>query len=47
MRLPKVNGIAERTLFRAKKELNVIAKKDGGGGWTWQLPDRRQSWAAE
>jgi putative DNA primase/helicase len=37
------NGIAERTLFRAKKELSVIAKKDAdNGGWTWRLPDQRR-----
>ena len=35
------NGIAERTLFRAKSELNIRAKKDGAGGaWTWRLPDK-------
>jgi hypothetical protein len=35
------NGIAERTLFRAKNELNIMAKKDGeGGAWTWRLPDK-------
>jgi hypothetical protein len=33
------NGISERTLFRAKAELGVVAKKDGpGGSWTWRLP---------
>jgi AAA domain len=33
------NGIAERTLFRAKAELGVIAKRDApNGGWTWRLP---------
>jgi putative DNA primase/helicase len=37
------NGISARTLFRAKKELNIIAKKDAEhGGWTWRLPDERQ-----
>lgn len=35
----EANGIARRTLFRAKGELGVIAKKDGdNGGWTWRLP---------
>ena len=39
----EANGIAERTLFRAKSELNVIAKKDGrGGAWTWRLPEQRK-----
>ena len=37
----EANGIAERTLFRAKSELNIRAKKDGAGGaWTWRLPDK-------
>lgn len=35
------NGVAQRTLFRAKGELGVIAKKVGlGGGWTWELPEQ-------
>jgi putative DNA primase/helicase len=39
------NGIAERTLFRAKKELNIIAKRDADdGGWTWRLPERTKRW---
>jgi hypothetical protein len=34
------NGIAGRTLSRAKSDLGVIAKKNGfDGGWTWQLPE--------
>jgi len=33
------NGISERTLFRAKADLQVMAKRDGAGGcWTWKLP---------
>jgi hypothetical protein len=33
-------GIAERTLRRASKRLNVVTKPDGfRGDWTWQLPD--------
>ena len=33
-------GIAERTLWRAKSALGMIAKKTGcGGGWTWELPE--------
>lgn len=42
----KGNGIAERTLFRAKSELKVMAKRDGPGGtWTWRLPDTpKQEW---
>jgi hypothetical protein len=37
----KANGIAKRTLIRAKNELNIIAKKDPGpdGFWKWHLPD--------
>jgi hypothetical protein len=40
------NGIAERTLFRAKAELKIIAKRDGSdGSWTWRLPDApKQEW---
>jgi hypothetical protein len=37
----EANGISARTLFRAKKELEIKPKKDGvGGGWTWQLPEQ-------
>jgi putative DNA primase/helicase len=33
------NGISERTLFRAKADLQVMAKRDGPGGcWTWKMP---------
>jgi hypothetical protein len=38
----KANGIAAKTLFRAKNDLNVIAEKDRGvpnGAWYWRLPD--------
>lgn len=32
-------GISERTLFRAKNEMKIMAKKDGkDGGWQWHLP---------
>jgi putative DNA primase/helicase len=35
----EANGIAERTLKRAKKELGVKSEKNGfDGGWTWALP---------
>lgn len=35
----KRNGIAERTLYRAKKELGVNARKENwNGGWRWSLP---------
>jgi hypothetical protein len=35
------NGIAERTLRRAKSDLGVIARKDAeSGGWTWHMPAR-------
>ena len=35
----KAEGISERTLYRAKRELkNVVARKDAAdGGWTWRL----------
>jgi hypothetical protein len=37
------NGISRSTLFRAKRELKIIAKqdgelKDGHRGWRWHLP---------
>jgi putative DNA primase/helicase len=33
------NGIKGRTLFRAKDELGITAKKDGpNGSWRWHLP---------
>jgi hypothetical protein len=39
------NGIAPRTLRRAKTDLGVIAKKDGeNGGWTWRLPSQPKHW---
>ena len=32
-------GISERTLWRAKSQIGVIATKQGmEGGWTWELP---------
>lgn len=32
------NGISDRTLFRAKGDLGVIARKDGSSGaWRWHL----------
>jgi hypothetical protein len=37
----KANGISKRTLYRAKNDLSIIAKKDNGtpeGVWTWRLP---------
>ena len=41
----KAEGIAKRTLYRAKRELkNIIAKKDAAhGGWTWRLCDDEES----
>jgi hypothetical protein len=34
------NGIAKRTLERAKRELGIKAEKDGTAGrWSWRLPD--------
>jgi hypothetical protein len=41
----EANGIAERTLRRAKSDLKVTAKKDGEGGkWRWHMPDPKQSY---
>jgi hypothetical protein len=37
----EANGISDRTLFRAKRDLKVRAEKDrtkADGKWTWQLP---------
>jgi putative DNA primase/helicase len=35
------NGIAWRTLERAKRKLAVVAKKEGmDKGWTWKLPTK-------
>jgi hypothetical protein len=39
----KANGISRMTLFRAKAELGVAAKKEGKGSWTWHMPERRKS----
>jgi putative DNA primase/helicase len=41
----EANCISERTLWRAKDDLHIVAKKDGlKGGWTWQLPDQTPNW---
>jgi putative DNA primase/helicase len=35
----EANGISRRTLFRAKDELDIMAKRDGPNGtWRWWLP---------
>jgi putative DNA primase/helicase len=35
----EANGISRRTLFRAKDDLKIEAKKDGEGGkWRWHMP---------
>jgi putative DNA primase/helicase len=40
----EANGISERTLFRAKAELNITAKRDGqNGGWRWHPPKQQSS----
>jgi hypothetical protein len=42
----EANGIAKRTLDRAKADLNVEAEKDRTspqGAWTWRLPEKPQT----
>jgi hypothetical protein len=34
----KANGIAQRTLWRAKSELGIKAERHGRGAWYWCLP---------
>jgi hypothetical protein len=37
------NGIAKKTLYRAKRELGIKSRKERGkldGGWTWELPSK-------
>jgi hypothetical protein len=48
----KGNGIAWRTVERAKSDLGLVAKKDvpvseehPKGGWTWRLPPQRRGWS--
>ena len=39
----KQEGIAEKTLRRAKKDLGIKSRKTPtkfDGAWTWELPDR-------
>ena len=39
------DGIAKKTLYRAKGELGVKSKKDGKDGqWTWRLPSMSSHW---
>jgi hypothetical protein len=41
----KGNGIAVRTLNRAKTDLDIVAKKNGPNGtWTWSLPEQKKHW---
>jgi putative DNA primase/helicase len=43
----EANCIATRTLWRAKDELGIVAKKGNSGfhdGWTWQLPLSAKRW---
>jgi putative DNA primase/helicase len=44
------NGIAKKTLYRAKRELQIKSRKERGklgGGWTWELPPPRSKMASE
>jgi putative DNA primase/helicase len=43
----KQQGIAKRTLDRAKKDLGIESRKQHGrtdGTWFWELPPKRESW---
>jgi putative DNA primase/helicase len=43
------NGIAKKTLYRAKRDLKVRSRKERGkvdGGWTWELPPNKAKMAA-
>jgi putative DNA primase/helicase len=43
----KQEGIAEKTLRRAKKELGIKSRKQQGktdAPWFWELPPKRESW---
>jgi hypothetical protein len=40
----EADGISRRTLFRAKKELGVKAKKEDGG-WHWYPPQQQRKWS--
>jgi putative DNA primase/helicase len=42
----KQNGIAEKTLRRAKRDLKIVSRKEKerpGGGWFWELPAKPNS----
>jgi hypothetical protein len=40
----EADGIKARTLDRAKRELDVVATRDGfGGPWVWKLPDSQSA----
>ena len=42
----KQNGIAEKTLRRAKRDLKIVSRKEKellGGGWFWELPQKPNS----
>ena len=34
----KAKGFSERTMDRAKKALGISSRKEGNGGWIWELP---------
>jgi putative DNA primase/helicase len=40
------NGIAKKTLYRAKRELGIKSRKERGkldGGWSWELPAKTKT----
>lgn len=43
----EADGIAKRTLDRAKADLRVESRKKGAEGWEWAMPDGEQKSASE
>jgi hypothetical protein len=42
MKAAKDAGISERTMFKAKEELGVRARKERFGPWWWQFPNEEE-----